>query len=464
MTKNAKVGLFVILGLVLFAAGLFLIGNHNQFFAHHYEVYTEFAKIDTIQKGAKVRISGMDAGDVGDIELPSQPSSKFRLTLHIDKKFEQLVRKDSMASIETEGMVGNKYVNVTKGTNASPECAGGCILPSEEPVELGDLMRQGKTLLATTQTSITDIQHRADSTIEHVDGMIVATSGNVERIAANGAHITDNVSDIVSGVQAGRGTVGKILTDEQMAQNVSDTVSNAKQASTNIDQATQKADNIVTQFQKEEIPEDVHRTVANARDMSQELKASLDSFLTGGNPGENTGEVLRQTVDEAHQATTNLASDTEAIKHNFFLRGFFHRRGFYNLTGFNAKTYASSQFVKHPAKRVWLTADGLFASSAKGALQLSQAGRSALDGVVSQLADELPNNPLMVEGYAEDGSPAQRYLAASQRAEAVKQYLESKYQLKPDLIGVIPLDDKPPQGTGKESWNGVCLALVVSRK
>ena len=221
-----------------------------------------------------------------------------------------------------------------------------------------------------------------------------------------------------------------------------------------------KAKDNVTQFQNEDIPDDVHRTVANAREMSQELKTSLDSFLTGGRPHENTGQVLRETIDEAHLATTNLASDTEAIKHNFFLRGFFHRRGFYSLTHFNETKYASSKFVKHPSKRIWLAADGLFTGSANGAQQLSAEGKAALDHAVSQLAGELPNNPVMVEGYADKGSSAQRYLAAEQRAEAVKRYLEAKYQLKPDLIGTIPLEDKPPSGAGRESWNGICLALV----
>jgi phospholipid/cholesterol/gamma-HCH transport system substrate-binding protein len=463
MNKNAKVGLFIIIGVVLFAAGLFMIGSHNQVFGHHYDVYTEFAKVDTLHSGAKIRVSGMDAGEVSDIQIPQQPSGKFRLKLHIDEKFRNVVRKDSVASIETEGMVGNKFVNISKGTNGSPECVGNCILPSQEPVEIGDLMRKGKDLLATTQTSITDLQQRADSTIGHVDGMIVSMNGNLQHIAAKGAHITDQVSSVIAGVQSGQGTVGKFLTDEQMAKNVEDMIAQAKQTSTNIEQASNKANDMVSQLQNENIPQDVHQTVANARDMSRQLKTSLDGFLTGGGPNQNTGEVLRQTIDEAHQATTNLAADTEAIKHNFFLRGFFHRRGFYSLH-FNPTKYDASEFVKHPAKRIWLPADGLFSKSSSGSQQLSSEGRSAVDHAVSEIADELPNNPVMIEGYSDNGSPSQRYLAASQRAAAVKKYLEAHYQLKPDLIGTIPLDDKPPRGTGKESWNGICLALVASRK
>ncbi len=69
----------------------------------------------------------------------------------------------------------------------------------------------------------------------------------------------------------------------------------------------------------------------------------------------------------------------------------------------------------------------------------------------------------MVEGYAEGGSPAERYLRALQRAAEVKRYLESKFQLKPDLVGTIPLENEPPAGAKRRLWSGVCLALVVSR-
>jgi hypothetical protein len=69
----------------------------------------------------------------------------------------------------------------------------------------------------------------------------------------------------------------------------------------------------------------------------------------------------------------------------------------------------------------------------------------------------------MIEGYADRGSPEDRYVASIQRAAEVKKYLESRLQLKPDLIGTIALEDRPPAGAGKNDWNGVCLAMVVSR-
>lgn len=468
-SKKFKVGIFLIGGAILFAVGLFLIGNHNQVFAHHFDVYTEFPGVDTIQTGAMVRVSGMDAGEVSEIDIPHQPSSNFRVKLHVDKKFESIIRKDSLTTIETEGMVGNKYVNIEKGSNGSPECSG-CTLPSKPPVELAQLMSQAQGIMQTTQGAIGDIQHHAVGAIDnfsnvgrHADQMVVSMRGNVDKITSNGAAITEGVNGIVSNIRGGRGAAGKLLSDPKVAQNVQAVVEHAKNTTQNLEQASTRADTLIADFQKKNIPEDVHQTLANTRDITKDIKGAVGNF-TAGPSGQNTATEVQQTLAEAHRASENLASDTEAIKHNFFLRGFFKRRGFYDLNRMNPSEYAASEFVKHPAKRVWLPADGLFTTASNGTEQLSKEGEAALSRAVSQIAADLPNNPLVVEGYAEESSAAKSFLAARQRADAVRNYLDSHFHLNADLIGTIPLGDKPPRGTGKESWNGVCLALVVSKK
>jgi hypothetical protein len=82
---------------------------------------------------------------------------------------------------------------------------------------------------------------------------------------------------------------------------------------------------------------------------------------------------------------------------------------------------------------------------------------------MSDLVPYLPNNPLVIEGYAATGMPDRRYLASRQRAVEVRQYLESHFHLNPKLVGVMPLADQPPRGAGKKMWDGICLVLVVSK-
>jgi phospholipid/cholesterol/gamma-HCH transport system substrate-binding protein len=247
---------------------------------------------------------------------------------------------------------------------------------------------------------------------------------------------------------------GKLLTDKRVAANVDETIANGKQIST-------KANAIVANIQQNDLP-DVHSTLENAKDMSHHMNQAVGTFLSPGNGKENTAEVLRDAAQGAQNATTNLADDTEAIKHNFFLRGFFNRRGFYDLQTLTPEKYASTEFVKKPRARVWIPAPGLFDTRPDGSQALSQVGPSIIDQYMSELVPYLPNNPIVVEGYSNTGAPDQQYLISRQRAEEVSRYLQTHFQLSPERVGAMPLGDHPL--AGKRTWDGVCLVLVVSKK
>lgn len=468
--KKLLLGIFLVGGVLLFSFGLFLIGSRKQIFAHHFTVYTEMAKMDTMQAGAPVRVAGMDAGQVTGIQIPKNPASKFRLTLEIDEKFHPIVRKDSTTTIETAGMVGSKYVDIAQGSANSPECPAGATLPSKEAAGMDELMQQGNAIAKDVQATIKDLRTRADAAIQnvtnlsgHADGMIVSVRGDVKKITSNGAQIASNANAITAGVRQGRGTAGKLLTDDAVASDVTTTISNVKQTTANADQASQKVNTMLSDVQQKDLP-DVHKTIDNTQAMTQQLNQAVGTFLAKGNQNENTAMALRDTVHGAQQTMTNMADDTEAVKHNFFLRGFFKRRGFYNLDQITPSKYASSEFVKKPHARVWLAAAGLFTIRPDGTQELTGTGRSILDQSMSDLVPYLPNNPIVIEGYATNGMPDQRYLASRQRAIEVRQYLESRFHLNSKLVGVMPLAGQPPAGAGKEMWDGICLVLVVSKQ
>jgi phospholipid/cholesterol/gamma-HCH transport system substrate-binding protein len=467
-SKKLWVGVFLVGGVLLFCAGLFIIGSSQQLFHGHFHVYTQFKAVDTLTKGARVRVSGMDAGQVTAIDVPNSPASEFRLALEIDQKFKPLVRENSVATIETAGMVGSKYVDIKVGTDESPEC-NHCTLPSEAPFDMGALMKQGAGLVKSVQSTIQDVQKHTDSAIDNfssvasnVNHVITGVQGNVDRIAANAAQLSANANAISVGIRQGRGTAGKLLTDEKMASNVEATISNAKQTSANIEKASENVQTMVADVQQKDLP-DVHATLQNAKAMSSQLNQGVGEFLSAGNSNEQTADALRDTVQQARQAMGNLADDTEAIKHNFFLRGFFHRRGFYNLSDITRTEYVSTEFVKKPTVRVWVPDTGLFTFGPDGTQQLTVQGKSLLDENMSDLVPYLPRNPMMVEGYAELGEPDQRYIASRDRAVAVRSYLQSRFHLNSKLVGVMPMGNHPPNTTGKQQWNGIALVLVRSR-
>jgi phospholipid/cholesterol/gamma-HCH transport system substrate-binding protein len=116
MKNNLIVGLFVIGGLALFTAGMFVIGDRRQAFSRHVEYYAEFVNLAGLTNGSKVRVAGMDAGQVLTIRVPDSPSSRFRVTLKVDERLRGLVRTDSVATIGTEGVVGDTFLSVRAGS------------------------------------------------------------------------------------------------------------------------------------------------------------------------------------------------------------------------------------------------------------------------------------------------------------------------------------------------------------
>lgn len=469
-SNKLKVGIFVVAGILLFTVGLFLIGSRQQLFSHKYSIFADFDDVNTIQPGATVRVSGMNAGTVKAVSIPKTPSARFRIELSVDDKFQHIIREDSTASISTEGMVGNKFVEVDKGTDNSPECRPGCTIKTKEGGGLDALMKEGTQIGNQVQAAIQDLRSRADQAMvnirdltAHADKTVVAIQPNVERVAKNAAAMSGDAKQVIAGVKEGQGAAGKLLVDPQTAARVTEAIANAKQTTTNIDEASKKVSSMVSEVQKQDLPP-VHETVDHVQDTAAQIDQATRTFLSKGNTTENTAETLRDTVHSAKSAAGNLSDDTEAIKHNFFLRGFFKRRGFYNLNTITPSKYASSDFVKKARARIWIPAAGLFKAGAGGSQELSGAGPSILDQYMSDLVPYLPNNPIVIEGYSASGPPDQRYLASVQRATEVRDYLEKRFHLSPKLVGIMPLGDRTPPGVRKSTWDGICLALVVSRK
>ena len=151
--RLAGVGVFVLGGLLLFALGLFMIGDRQMAFAKRFTVYTEFTKVTGLQPGAVVRVLGAKAGSIKQILPPNSPGEKFRVRLEVVESLHQLVRTDSIATIETEGLVGGSYLGIGTGTDAAPPVAAESTIAGKEPFEISDLMAQmGDTITKVNAT------------------------------------------------------------------------------------------------------------------------------------------------------------------------------------------------------------------------------------------------------------------------------------------------------------------------
>ena len=445
MRASHKVGtrMFVIGGLFLFGVGLLFIGNRQRLFQHNFEVYTEFDRLNGLQKGAQVRVSGMKAGELLETQVPNRPEGRFRLKLRIQQNLHALVRLDSVATIKKMGLAGSSFIDIQKGTQRSPESPSGGTIPSTEPVDLADLMQQGRDLLKTTQTSI-------DALRPDLQDVLVRARSTLEEM-----------SEIVAQVKQGQGTLGKLLTDRKLAGSVDQIVNAARQSALNLNNASARMYDTMADFQSRDFLGRSEAVLENARKVTQQLQQAVATF-TSSPPGEaSAAESLRDTIAGARITMTNLAADTEALQHNLLLRGFFKRRGYFNLDQMTPAQYRSSKFLQgHSYERVWLSNNELFSSGPGDKEELTKEGQRQIDGAMSALVPYLPNSPIVVEGYATQGSPSERFIRAKERAAVVKIYINERFGLQPHTVGVMPMSDPTPPGVGKSVWDGVSLVLV----
>src|SRR5271156_3452043 len=254
--RNFIVGLFVVVGLALFTLGIFLIGDQNQAFTHHFEVYTEFTNINGLAKGAKVQVSGMDAGEIVDIGVPNQPASKFRLKLRLDQKFHPLVRTDSVVTIATEGIVGDKFLLIHQGGTSSPEAGPSGTLPGKEPLDLSDLLESSAGML------------------KDVNGMMKESAGKLNGALDAVTKTVNNANDIVIGLKQGRGPAGMLLRDEDTADRLRQTVENARLATSSLRHASNQADAMVSDLQSHQLVQKADDAMASVKSAAENIDAT----------------------------------------------------------------------------------------------------------------------------------------------------------------------------------------------
>src|SRR3984885_10080336 len=474
------IGLFLIVGFGLFATILFLIGNRYDIFGKHVDFYAEFSDISGLPRGAQVRVSGVEAGEVKAMKIPTSPASKFRLKLQVRTNARGLIRTDSLVSIKTEGIVGDMYVFIREGTSTAAEAPDGATLPSKEPFDLGSALEKGSALLDKSsvlldnlQGSVTDLHGRLDvpldsvtKTVGHVDGLITVGEPDIGKMASNARQITDTINAIVSDLNAGKGPAGLLLKDETTRKQLQATLSNAQQATLNLSDASARADRILADVQSRDLASKAQAILENVQSMSEQLNQTIKGALGPDNMGEDGATNIRETLSNLNRGTANLAEDTEALKHEFFFRGFFKKRGFYNLEELSPAEYLKAcQRQNGCGSRAWLDAANVFATGSNGTVQLDETGRHAIDGAVAPVVDSLPDHVVIVEGYAGTGTPDQQFVTSRRRADLVREYLEAHFHLRHSDVGVVPLRDKPPQCAGRNNWNGVAIVLFAdSRK
>ncbi len=435
------VGVFVVGGLLLFTVGLFMIGDRQMAFAKKVTIYTEFRKITGLQPGAIVRVSGAKAGAITQIDPPSRPSGKFRVQFEITETLHPLVRTDSLATIETEGLVGGSYLGIGTGSDTAPLAPAKTTIPSKEPFEIAELMQQmGDTIKkvnGTIDAIQSDVQHALVSvgeTVDNTNALLTSVSEDVKSMASAGARIGADAAEITASIKNGKGTIGKLVNDDEFYTRAT---------------AIEK--------QAEDIATNAQQVVAQAR-------TALDGLQSSDGPVQGVTATVKQTLEEARAAMAGFAENMEALKHNFLVRSYFTRRGYFTLADISPAAYREGVLTDKGARkpeRAWIESTILFEAQrdAPGGERLTDAGKIRLDAALAPYLESLADAVVMVEGYAQHGAKDEQYLRSRTMAARAREYLVARFHLDPQTIGFMPLANQSPGSPNNTPWDGVAIAV-----
>jgi phospholipid/cholesterol/gamma-HCH transport system substrate-binding protein len=462
-------GAFLIGGILLFGIGLFWIGDRRQLFSESMELYTEFSNLSGLAKGAKVRVSGLDAGEVLEIQVPPNPDSRFRVHFRTLKQFQPIIRLNSVATIQNDGLVGSKYLQVDAGTSAAGPAEPGSTISHREPVEIGDLIFRVSETIKTANQAVLDVRGRVDDTVasilnigQQTSEAITDISKQVDKFATTGNAIVSDVGVIVSKTKTGQGKQGQLLNDDRLYQQLRDVANQGQRIAENFAEVSNDLKDFSVDLKSRQLGPKVERVADNMDTLTKEAIGAIRSFR---GPDGATGGLMadvRQTLTSANETMANFADNSEALKRNFFFRGFFNQRGYFDLDAVTVRDYRDGRFLPDRQKvSEWLNTPDLFAATPEGREQLTPEGRKKLDLAMASFLKYSKNEPFIIESWAGPGTEAERILRARERAIKVSEYLVDKFELKSNYVAIMPMN--AVETTDNQSRDGIGLVLFVPK-
>jgi phospholipid/cholesterol/gamma-HCH transport system substrate-binding protein len=209
----------------------------------------------------------------------------------------------------------------------------------------------------------------------------------------------------------------------------------------------------------------VSSAASNIDASSSQLHQTIAEFAGPDEQGVTAGVNIRESLSNTNAATSNMADETEALKHNFFFKGFFRHRGYYNLTDISPDKYRNDSLFTSPGNsRTWLSAEQLFQRDPNGQEHLTPQGRALLNSALAQYGDSIFESPIVVEGYRGGDNPADQLIVSHNRANLVRLYLQNHFQLDPGHLGAVAMKDLPPSGLDHSSWDGICILVLKGKQ
>jgi phospholipid/cholesterol/gamma-HCH transport system substrate-binding protein len=209
--QKLRVGIFVLVGLGVFLAMVYALGARSRLFEPRFTIHAEFTEVGGLVEGATVRLAGVQIGRVSAVHLPPQPGGKVRVDMSIARRFGDRIRKDSVARIETQGLLGDKIIEITVGTAAAPAVRPADTLASRDPFDIARVMDESAQVVKNVGALADSLRETAQALNQsRLIDEVTATVQSARRTA-------DQLSRVVSEVERGKGWAHALIYEEPVA-------------------------------------------------------------------------------------------------------------------------------------------------------------------------------------------------------------------------------------------------------
>jgi phospholipid/cholesterol/gamma-HCH transport system substrate-binding protein len=287
----------------LFIVAIFIIGSKQNLFTHTFKLSAVFETVSGLKEGSAVRFNGINVGTVDNIEITGV--NKVMVEMIIDSKIRPFIKTDSKATVISEGLVGNKIVEITSGSITQPGVKDGDILLTLKPIDTEDILK------------------------------------SLKETGDNASQMSKDLADIVSKVNQGKGTLGQLVNDESLYRHIDSTMMAFSQSTGEVNRLLATISNSVNVVSGDIIglTGKVKSITSDISEISRKINSSeslVGTLLTDTSFANN----LKQTIANANRTTAELergsfsfAQNMEALKHNFLFKGYFEDIGYWDKTG-----------------------------------------------------------------------------------------------------------------------------------
>jgi len=352
MSRAARLGAFIVGTLAILATGVFIIGSKQYIFSSTYQLKAQFDNVEGLEDGGDVRVGGVHSGTVHKILLPHKPGERVTVVMDLSKSTHEIIKQDSVATIETEGLLGNQYMAISFGSPGTADVRDGEVIESQAPLEMSALLQKASGILDSSQEAVRN---------------------------ATGA--TAHLDSITAKIDRGQGTAGALVNDKKVYAN------------------------------------------------------------------------LQQTMAQAQAGATDFQENMEALKHNFFLRGYFNRRGYED----------SDELARNEIERLpQATPIKAFTYSAKELFDKPDSAKLKNQKPLNASGEFLAGNQfglaVVVASAGKEGDTQKELVLTEARAMVVREYLVENFGFDDRNLRTLGMGKQPNQNS--DSGGGTVQIVI----